>query len=55
MNRKVEASEREKTVEDDWKFAAIVMDRVCLITLSTFITLSSIALFALVPDLLASF
>ncbi|CAI4228193.1 unnamed protein product [Auanema sp. JU1783] len=47
--------EEEKAVEDDWKFSAMVVDRLCLFIFSFFILFSTIGLFASVPQLSASF
>ncbi|KAK6747176.1 hypothetical protein RB195_000410 [Necator americanus] len=43
--------ERNKTVEDDWKFAAMVVDRLCLFIFSFFISFSIVGCFSSVPDL----
>lgn len=55
MNQKVEKAEIEKASEDDWKFCAMVLDRLCLFLLSFFITVSSLVLFGIVPDIASSF
>ncbi|VDL69795.1 unnamed protein product [Nippostrongylus brasiliensis] len=41
--------ERNKDIEDDWKFAAMVVDRFCLFVFSFFIVFSTLALFLSVP------
>ncbi|GMT07561.1 hypothetical protein PENTCL1PPCAC_29735 [Pristionchus entomophagus] len=55
MNQKVEKAEIEKASEDDWKFCAMVLDRLCLFLLTFFITVTSLVLFGIVPDIAASF
>ncbi|KAK6059025.1 hypothetical protein COOONC_03350 [Cooperia oncophora] len=47
----IREKERNKDVEDDWKFAAMVVDRLCLYVFSFFILLSTCALFSSVPNI----
>ncbi|KAK5971914.1 Neuronal acetylcholine receptor subunit alpha-7, partial [Trichostrongylus colubriformis] len=51
ITAEIREKERNKDVEDDWKFAAIVVDRLCLYIFSFFILLSTCALFSAVPRL----
>ncbi|XGW27903.1 hypothetical protein V3C99_008029 [Haemonchus contortus] len=46
----IQEKESNKSVEDDWKFAAMVIDRLCLYVFSVFILLSTCALFSSVPN-----
>ncbi|KHJ79928.1 Neurotransmitter-gated ion-channel ligand binding domain protein [Oesophagostomum dentatum] len=43
--------ERNKSVEDDWKFAAMVVDRLCLFIFSFFIMFSILGCFSSVPNI----
>jgi len=42
---------REKEVADDWKFAAMVVDRLCLITFSGFLVCSTCAIIFSAPNM----
>lgn len=45
----MEQEQREKNMDDDWKWAAMVLDRVCLFVFSAFISFATVALFSSVP------
>ncbi|KAK6011332.1 hypothetical protein OSTOST_23589 [Ostertagia ostertagi] len=51
ITAEIREKERNKDVEDDWKFAAMVVDRLCLYVFSFFILLSTCSLFSSVPNL----
>lgn len=52
INSRLEQEHREKNLDDDWKWAAMVVDRLCLFIFSTFISFATAALFASVPYIL---
>ncbi|CAJ0937642.1 unnamed protein product, partial [Mesorhabditis belari] len=52
INAHFEEQEENKQVEDDWKFASTVVDRVCLFSFSAFILFSTASLFLSVPQVL---
>ena len=48
-------SEQENTsVKNDWKFAAMVLDRVCLLGFTLFTVVATLALFGTAPHVLVS-
>ncbi|EYC40298.1 hypothetical protein Y032_0620g740 [Ancylostoma ceylanicum] len=51
ITEEIRVVETNKAVEDDWKFAAMVVDRLCLFIFSTFILFSTFGCFSSVPDL----
>src|SRR5690606_33611345 len=51
-NRIFKEAEKE-TVEDDWKFCALVVDRACLITFSSFFTAIVITFVFCAPHIIA--
>ncbi|CAI5447835.1 unnamed protein product [Caenorhabditis angaria] len=55
INKTIRDREMAKKVEDDWKFSAMVVDRICMVIFSTFLIGSTIALFSSVPQLSRSF
>ncbi|VDO85726.1 unnamed protein product [Heligmosomoides polygyrus] len=50
ITSEIREKERNKDVEDDWKFAAMVVDRLCLYIFSFFILFSTLTLFLSVPS-----
>uniref|UniRef100_A0A8R1HP62 Uncharacterized protein n=1 Tax=Caenorhabditis japonica TaxID=281687 RepID=A0A8R1HP62_CAEJA len=53
MRKKMEEDERDEQAANDWKFAAMVVDRCCLITFSVFIVLSTCGIMFSSPHLIA--
>lgn len=53
ITRKYKADEDDEEVKGDWKFAAMVIDRLCLIICGLFTILSTIIILASAPHLLA--
>ncbi|CAJ0604281.1 unnamed protein product [Cylicocyclus nassatus] len=51
ITEEIREVERNKDVEDDWKFAAMVVDRLCLFIFSFFILFSIFGCFSSVPNL----
>ncbi|VDK62975.1 unnamed protein product [Cylicostephanus goldi] len=51
ITEEIREVERNKDVEDDWKFAAMVVDRLCLFFFSFFILFSIFGCFSSVPYL----
>ncbi|KAK6731432.1 hypothetical protein RB195_007727 [Necator americanus] len=49
----VEKEEIEERIEADWKFAAMAVDRACLIMFTLFIILSTLAIFLSAPHIIA--
>ncbi|CAI2352164.1 unnamed protein product [Caenorhabditis sp. 36 PRJEB53466] len=46
INKHIREKEKGKKVEDDWKFSAMVVDRICMVVFTSFLFGSTIALFA---------
>ncbi|PIC21300.1 hypothetical protein B9Z55_026188 [Caenorhabditis nigoni] len=53
MRKKMEEDERDEQAANDWKFAAMVVDRCCLITFSVFIVVSTCGIMFSSPHLIA--
>ncbi|RCN28260.1 hypothetical protein ANCCAN_26000, partial [Ancylostoma caninum] len=51
ITNEIRVIETNKAVEDDWKFAAMVVDRLCLFIFSAFILFSTFGCFSSVPNL----
>ncbi|KAL6732153.1 hypothetical protein Aduo_002945 [Ancylostoma duodenale] len=49
----VEKEEQEERIQADWKFAAMAVDRACLIIFTVFIVLSTLAIFLSAPHIVA--
>ncbi|EYC15936.1 hypothetical protein Y032_0035g3052 [Ancylostoma ceylanicum] len=49
----VEKEELEERIQADWKFAAMAVDRACLIMFTVFIVLSTLAIFLSAPHIVA--
>ncbi|PIO74385.1 Cation transporter family protein [Teladorsagia circumcincta] len=49
----LEKEEKEERVQADWKFAAMAVDRACLIMFTVFIVLSTVAIFLSAPHIVA--
>ncbi|WKX92295.1 hypothetical protein Q1695_010378 [Nippostrongylus brasiliensis] len=49
----MEKEEREERVQADWKFAAMAVDRACLIMFTVFIVLSTVTIFLSAPHIVA--
>lgn len=47
---RMKQKQREKDIEDDWKFAAMVVDRLCLISFSGFLVISTCGIFFSAPN-----
>lgn len=50
----IKSSREESLVEADWKFAAIVLDRLCLLAFTLFTVVATVALFSAAPHLFIS-
>ncbi|KHN78634.1 Acetylcholine receptor subunit alpha-type acr-16 [Toxocara canis] len=53
ITRRMEEEEESERLQNDWKFAAMVVDRACLICFSVFITLSTCSIILSAPHLTA--
>ncbi|CAI5455874.1 unnamed protein product [Caenorhabditis angaria] len=53
MRKRMEEDERDEQAANDWKFAAMVVDRMCLITFSFFIVFSTCGIMFSSPHLIA--
>ncbi|TMS36431.1 hypothetical protein L596_003596 [Steinernema carpocapsae] len=51
--RKIKLDQKEEKAEDDWRFAAMVVDRLCLFVFTAFIVISTCAIMMSSPHLLA--
>ena len=49
---KLRDDEDAAAIENDWKFAAMVLDRICLITFSMFTIIATIAVLAAAPHVI---
>ena len=54
MTRRLREKDEEELVINDWKFAAMVIDRFCLIGLSLYTALTTIVLFLSAPHLIVT-
>uniref|UniRef100_A0A1I7SYT1 Neur_chan_LBD domain-containing protein n=1 Tax=Caenorhabditis tropicalis TaxID=1561998 RepID=A0A1I7SYT1_9PELO len=55
INKHIREKEKAKKIEDDWKFSAMVVDRICMVIFTGFLFGSTVALFASVPNITRSF
>ncbi|EGT55947.1 hypothetical protein CAEBREN_31895 [Caenorhabditis brenneri] len=55
INKHIREKEKSKKIEDDWKFSAMVVDRICMVIFTGFLFGSTVALFASVPNITRSF
>ena len=46
---KIRDDEESGAVESDWKFAAMVLDRLCLVTYTTFTIVATVAMLSTAP------
>ncbi|KJH40863.1 hypothetical protein DICVIV_13174 [Dictyocaulus viviparus] len=53
MRKRMEEDERDEQAENDWKFAAIVVDRLCLFIFTIFIVVSTCGIMFSSPHLIA--
>jgi len=51
---KIKDEEEASAIESDWKFAAMVLDRLCLITFTLFTVIATIAVLAAAPHVLVT-
>ena len=52
ISDKVRADDDAANIENDWKFAAMVLDRICLITFSLFTIIATIVVLAAAPHVI---
>ena len=52
MTNRLKAMDEENEIESDWKFAAMVIDRCCLIIFTTFTIVTTIAVLFSAPHIL---
>jgi hypothetical protein len=50
----MKADEASDSIENDWKFAAMVLDRLCLITFTLFTMLAPAALLITAPHVIVT-
>ena len=51
---KIRDDEETTAIEEDWKFAAMVLDRLCLITFTLFTIIATIALLLAAPHIIVN-
>ena len=51
---KIRDDEESTAVENDWKFAAMVLDRLCLITFTLFTIIATFAVLAAAPHVIVT-
>ena len=49
ITEKIRAEEDSSSLESDWKFAAMVLDRLCLVTYTTFTIVATVAMLSTAP------
>ena len=49
---KIKDDEESSSIEGDWKFAAMVIDRICLVFFTLFTIIATIAVLAVAPHVL---
>ena len=54
LTDKLKADEDDDAIENDWKFAAMVLDRLCLITFTGFTMLATAALLITAPHVIVT-
>ena len=52
MTKRVREKDEEEVVISDWKFAAMVIDRFCLIGLSVYTVMTTVVMFISAPHLI---
>jgi len=52
MTNRLKAMDEENEIESDWKFAAMVIDRFCLIIFTTFTIVTTVAVLFSAPHIL---
>jgi hypothetical protein len=51
---KLQEDDRSADIENDWKFAAMVLDRLCLITFTAFTVIATVAVLAAAPHVIVA-
>ena len=51
---KLHDDEESAMIENDWKFAAMVLDRLCLITFTLFTVIATVAVLAAAPHVIVT-
>ena len=51
---KIRDDEESGAIENDWKFAAMVLDRLCLITFTAFTVIATVAVLAAAPHVIVT-
>ena len=54
ITESIKNDEKAAAVKNDWKFAAMVLDRLCLIAFTIFTVVATLALFGTAPHILVS-
>ena len=49
---KIKNDEDSASIENDWKFAAMVLDRLCLITFTLFTVIATVAVLVAAPHVI---
>lgn len=52
ISDKIRSEDDAASIENDWKFAAMVLDRICLITFSLFTVVATVAVLAAAPHVI---
>ena len=52
ISDKIRSEDDAASIENDWKFAAMVLDRICLITFSLFTIVATVAVLAAAPHVI---
>ena len=52
ISDKIRSEDEAANVENDWKFAAMVLDRICLITFSLFTVIATVVVLAAAPHVI---
>ena len=52
---KIRDDEESTAIESDWKFAAMVLDRLCLITFTLFTIIATLAVLAAAPHVIVKY
>ena len=54
LTDKLKADEDDDAIENDWKFAAMVLDRLCLLTFTAFTIIATIAVLLAAPHIIVT-
>ena len=54
LTDKLKADEDDDSIENDWKFAAMVLDRLCLLTFTAFTIIATIAVLLAAPHIIVT-